>query len=91
MASKTQTEPAPDVGRENPDTPEAPIPGTVRLINRDYHPRDLTLTDGSNVRLGPWGPFGGSNESGWIPKKLVPPAVLRMVQRGLLRMEEAGK
>ncbi len=69
----------------------APIPGTVRLVNPGHSAIDVTLTDGTNVRLGPARGAPGSNMSGWIPKKLIPPSIMKQVARKKLRMQEAPK
>lgn len=97
MAAKKKTETEIDIEgpQEAPITETAPpaeggmIPGTVRIHNLTRGAIDITLTDATNVRLGPWTRNGTGNVSAPIPKKLLPPAVRQMAAGGLIRIEEA--
>lgn len=68
--------------------PKGPIPGTVRIINRESNPRDITLHNGVNIRLAPFSRVGDGHISEPIPKKLLPDAIKKMVRRGWVQMRE---
>ncbi|MEW6352383.1 MAG: hypothetical protein AB1646_25300 [Thermodesulfobacteriota bacterium] len=77
----------PDTTQEQGAVEEAgPIPGTVRLVNLTPGAIDITLLDGTNLRLGP---KRGTNRSPWIPKKHLHPVVKAMAARREIRIEEA--
>ncbi len=67
------------------------IPGTVILVNREPGAKDITLADGTNVRLAPFSRSGTGHRSKPIPKKLLPPPVRKMRDRGEIDIEEVCK
>lgn len=64
--------------------------GLVRIINLEASAKDITLVDGTNVRLGPHVRGGGGNVSEPILKKLLPPALKGMVTRRWIKIEEVS-
>lgn len=70
---------------------DGPMPGTVRIMNLSPYTRDITLNDGTNVRLGPFARTGLRHVSGPILKKLLPPPVKKMVKRRELKLLEEVK
>ena len=57
------------------DAPKGPIPGEVYVLNLTKEDWDITLTDGTNLALGPMTRDGKWNKSRIIAKKLLPPHV----------------
>jgi hypothetical protein len=80
--------------------PPAPGPRMVRLINTATkpEPRDITLRDGTNIRLEAYHPQLKTHVSEPIPKRLIPlrtkdgkaSAVGKMIRRGEIIMEEVS-
>lgn len=68
-----------------------PVAGTVRLHNLETSARDITLTDGTNVRLAPFSRTGLAHISAPIPKKLIPEAIKKLVTRRWVKIEEVGR
>jgi hypothetical protein len=64
--------PAPTVAPVQTPTPNGGVPGTVRIHNRLPYPIDITLSDGTNVRLGVKAVGKVRHISEPIPKKLIP-------------------
>ncbi len=88
--------PAAKEHEERPVINQGPI--MVRLINtaNKPEPRDITLRDGTNVRLAAYHPQRKDHISEPILKKLIPlhdrdgkpSAVGKMIKRGEIKMEE---
>jgi len=76
---------------EAPAITEGPIPGTVRLMNMNSQAKDITLYDGTNVKLHPFNRTGSAHISRPIPKKLLPEVVRKMAQRRELAILEEVK
>lgn len=64
------------------------LKGQVRLKNMRPEPRDITLTDGTNLRLGARSRANDNHISAPISKRLLPDAVMAMVRRKELKMIE---
>jgi hypothetical protein len=95
MAKKSYTNEAP-AGPEPVATPSAPR--MVRLVNKGKEILDITLKDGSNVRLAAWVPRGGTRHiSEPILRSDAPlvdaagnaTAIAKMARRGEIEIQEA--
>jgi hypothetical protein len=64
--------------------------GLVRIVNLEASYKDITLLDGSNIRLAPYSRGGGPNVSEPVLKKLLPPALKSMVTRRWIKIEEVS-
>jgi hypothetical protein len=82
-----------------PTTVEAPAaapesvvdPGLIMVVNKTRVEMDITLRDGTNLRLGPWVKNGVRNISKPVYRKLLPPYVLRMEKEGSLSIVGGSK
>lgn len=68
--------------------PAGPVAGYVRIINMEPCPKDVTLHDGTNVRLGPFSKANTAHISEPILKKLIPDAVKKLAVRRWVKLEE---
>jgi len=65
------------------------LQGQVKLKNLRPEPRDITLTDGTNLRLGPRSKVNDRDTSAPISKRLLPmKAIKGMVRRKELKLIE---
>lgn len=80
-----------DIPQQTP-SPAGPIPGTVRLLNLRRDIKDITLLDGTNLRLRPH----SKDNPRWsepVYKKLLPEAARKMAspnRREILIREEVA-
>lgn len=65
------------------------LKGQVRVKNLRPEPRDITLTNGTNLRLGPRSKMNSNHISEPIYKRLLPmDAIMGMVRRKELKLIE---
>jgi hypothetical protein len=66
-------------------------PGLVTVVNGTRTELDITLRDGTNLRVGPWSRDGKRNTSKPVLRTLLPPYVLRLVKEGSLTIVGGNK
>lgn len=62
--------------------------GKVRVVNLRPEPRDITLVNGTNLRLGPRIKDNDRHISEPISKRLLPPPVEGMIKRKEIKLVE---
>ena len=66
-------------------------PGLVTVVNLSRNEFDVTLRDGTNLRVGPWSRDGKQNVSKPVFRKLLPPYVFRLEKEGSLTIIGGNK
>lgn len=64
------------------------VSGTVVIVNLEHSARDITLTDGTSIRLAPFSRVGGAHKSEPIPKNKIPDGVKKMATRRWIKFED---